>query len=229
VTPKRFLSKIAVYLTGLFLLALGTVLSINAELGISPVNALPYATSIVLGTEMGISLTAFFIACMLLQVVLLGRRFRPVDLCQVPFSFVLGYFIQGISLFMGDFSLKAALGYPGQLVMLLCGMFLVASGIAVYIEAALISLPPEGLVLAILERRPASMFGRVKIGLDSILVLLAVAVSLAFTGTLHGVREGTVISILLVGRLIPMFRGMFVPLLCKIGFRATSGGPSPRP
>jgi len=82
------------------------VLNINAGLGISPVNALPYAVSVALGTEIGITLTAFFLACILTQIVLLGRRFRPVNLCQILFSFVFGYFVRGISFLLGDFSLQ---------------------------------------------------------------------------------------------------------------------------
>jgi len=214
VNPKGFLSKIAVYLAGLFLLALGTVCSINAGLGISPINALPYAAGVALGVEVGGAVTAFFLACILAQALLLGRRFKPVELCQAPFSFVFGWFVQGISSFLALFPA----GYAGRAAMLVCGMLLIAAGIAVYLEASLVNLPPEGLVLAILQRKPSWKFGRVKIALDSSLVLAAVAISLVFTGSVQGVREGTVLSALCIGRLIPPFRRMLVPLLGRLGF-----------
>ena len=140
------------------------------------------------------------------------------------------------------------MGYPGQLIMLFCGILCVAGGITVYLEAALINLPPEGLALAILDRLPRSKFGRVKVALDSTLVLLAVAVSLVYAGIVHdvreyastgivstalafvanvqGVREGTLIAALLTGRLVPLLRKAVIPLLGRLGFYPVSGGSS---
>ena len=38
----KFVKRIAIYLAGLFFVALGVAFSVNSTLGVSPVNSLPY-------------------------------------------------------------------------------------------------------------------------------------------------------------------------------------------
>ena len=44
-TPAQWGLRVLVYILGLFCLAVGVALSVNANLGISPVNSLPYVVS----------------------------------------------------------------------------------------------------------------------------------------------------------------------------------------
>lgn len=47
-TPSQLLFSILFYIAGLFILAFGVAISVNAQMGISPVNSLPYVVSSVL-------------------------------------------------------------------------------------------------------------------------------------------------------------------------------------
>ena len=41
----KFVKRIVIYLAGLFFVALGVAFSVNSNLGVSPVNSLPYVVS----------------------------------------------------------------------------------------------------------------------------------------------------------------------------------------
>lgn len=45
----KFVKRIVIYLAGLFFVALGVAFSVNSNLGVSPVNSLPYVVSRILG------------------------------------------------------------------------------------------------------------------------------------------------------------------------------------
>ena len=87
---KRFAARVVVYLVGLFILAFGVVFAINSNLGISPVNSLPYAASLASGIDAGVCVAIFFLACIGAQIILLRGDFKWINLTQIIFSFVFG-------------------------------------------------------------------------------------------------------------------------------------------
>ena len=94
--------------------------------GVSPVNSLPYVVSRILGKDLGTCVTVIFIGYILIQILLLRKAFRPLDLAQILCSFAFGYFVDLTETLLGSFCLP---GYPGRLVMLAISIFLVAFGI----------------------------------------------------------------------------------------------------
>ena len=227
---KRFVARLVVYVVGLFIMAFGVVFSINSDLGISPVNSLPFAVHLASGVGLGICVTLFFLLCIVIQIVLLQKEFKWINLTQIVFSFIFGYFVAIAVFIMGDFTLALVFGpfglptYLGQLMMLAISLVLIAAGLSLYLEARLISLPPEGVVLAIVSKLKNGKFHRVKIAMDSILVVLAIAVVLIFTGRIYGVREGTVISAIFIGKLIPCAKRVISYILDKFGFYPKTTG-----
>jgi len=222
---KRLLAQIIVYLVGLTILAFGVVFAINSALGISPVNAVPFASSIVSGVGMGISVTVFFLICIGLQIILLGKEFKWINLTQIIFSFIFGFLVDFGIWVIGDFTFAALMGdnvmlsYIGQLIMKAISLVLIAIGLAVYLDAKLINLPSEGLCLAIVDKT-GKTFPKVKVAFDCVLVIIAISITLIFLGRLEGIREGTVIAAIFIGKLIPMVRKFTVPALDKFGFYA---------
>jgi len=102
--------------------------------------------------------------------------------------------------------------------MMVLGIVLTAFGVALYIEARLVNLPPEGLVVAVVDVFPSRTFAQVKVFFDISLVILSVALALVFAGTIYGVREGTILSGLFVGKFVPVSRKVIVPVLGKMGY-----------
>jgi len=207
--------QIGVYIVGLFILSLGAPFALNSELGIPPVNSLPFVISFILEMPPGTVLTWVLVAFIILQILILRRDFELKNLSQIIFSFIFGYFINFAIFLIGDFSLPT---YLGQLAMMGLSILAISFGLSTYMEARLINMSPEALVWAIVSKIPGGTFPPVKIVFDVTLVSTALILSLVFLGGLYGVREGTIISALLIGRLIPPARKIVVRALTAINF-----------
>ena len=114
-----------------------------------------------------------------------------------------GFFLDAAIWIVGDFALPT---YVGQLTMLGISILFIATGLAVYLSAGLVCLPAEGIIDALMQKYPSLTFQKIKTTKDCLLVMLAIATSLIFMDGIYGVREGTVITALLVGRLTPPIR-----------------------
>lgn len=209
---RQFLYRILIYALGLLFLAFSVAFAINSDLGMSPVNSLPYAISLVSGVQLSTCVIIVFSFYILLQIVLLGKNFKWYNLFQLAFSTLFGYFVDFAKWALGDFCLPT---YFGRLGMLAISIVLISIGISLYIDAKLIPMPMEGLTLALSDRLHVK-FHNMKIIVDCIVVGLAAALSLLFLHRLEGVREGTIISALLVGKAIALMQRWIQPLVGRI-------------
>ena len=214
--PGRFVARIAIYCLGLWILAFGIALSVNSNLGVSPVSSLPYAVSRILNISLGNCTTIVYTVYILLQMVLLGGKFQPALLLQLVFSTIFGYFVDIAKLLLGDFCLPT---YFGQLAMLAASVVLIGFSLVLYIDVNLAPMPAEGLVGCI-AGKTGKPFSSIKTLFDCTSVLAAVVLSFVFLGKLDGIREGTVITALLVGRMMGMLRKYLSPLIRKVCFGA---------
>ena len=90
----EWVRRYASFVVILFVIALGTSLSIRANLGSSPISAPPYILSLVpgVGLSMGqltICMHVFFIA---IQILLLRRDFEKRQFLQIAVSFLFGFY-----------------------------------------------------------------------------------------------------------------------------------------
>ena len=212
--PNSYLfRRIAVYIVGLFCIAFGIALSINADLGISPVTSLPFVVSLILETDMGIVVPSTFAAMMLLQIILLRRKFKLISLTQMIFSTIFGYFIDAARIIIGDFLIPT---YFGQLILLAASIIFIALGLLLSIRTRLVPMPSESLLVTLAEVIPNSRLHIVKIVMDCVIVAMAMAGSLIFLGEVHAIREGTVLSAIFVGKAIPYIEKAVLPILVRI-------------
>lgn len=193
--PKHPLRRCLMLVAGLFIMAFGVAFSIKAGLGTSPISSLPYVLSLFTPLTVGTATIAMHVTLILLQILLLRRRYDPVQLLQLPVALVFG--------FVTDFSVWVLQGvtasnYAMQWVLCLAGILLVGVGVSFEVTASLVTLAGEGMVLAVCKVFPVS-FGNVKIGFDVTLVVIASVLSFLFLGGLYGVREGTVAAAFCVG------------------------------
>jgi uncharacterized membrane protein YczE len=69
-------------------------------------------------------------------------------------------------------------------------------------------MPAEGFVIA-LQKIIDKEFYKIKYIMDTLLVVLSTVLSFAFLGELDGVREGTVLAALLIGRTMGIIEKVF--------------------
>lgn len=210
---KKLPLRVLLYIAGLFLLAMGVAVSVNSNLGVSPVTSLPYVISLITGTDIGIWIIVVFSGFLLLQI-LLRREFLWSNLLQLLFSVISGYLMDFASFLLGDFALP---GYAGRMIMLFVSMVLIAAGVSLYVGTNLINMPMEGLTLAVRDKILKKLpFNEVKVITDSTVVALSVLFSFFFLSRLAGVREGTILSAILIGKIMKPVQKIFRPLLEKI-------------
>lgn len=221
-SPAQWGLRVLFYVLGLFFLAMGVAFSVNSNLGVSPVNSLPYVISQVSGTAMSTCVIIVFCTYILLQVVILRKEFRPINLLQIVFSTIFGYFVDFAKWIVGDFALPT---YFGQLGMLAISILFIAVGVVLYIEVDLVPMPMEGLSLAVAKKTKVP-FHNMKIIVDCVVVVTGIAVSFLFLHSLVGIREGTVITAIVTGKVMALVKKPLSPILQTCCF---SGGTAPDP
>jgi len=212
--PARLGARLGIYLLGLLVLAFGIALSVNSNLGVSPVSSLPYVVSQIVNISLGTCTTIVYTVYILLQMLLNGKKFQPALLLQLVFSTIFGYFVDGAKYILGDFVLPT---YFGQLAMLAASILLIGFALVLYIEVDLAPMPAEGLV-GCLAGKLKKPFPTMKILFDCASVLVGVVLSLVFLGRLAGIREGTIITALLAGKIMGILRKRLSPMIRKVCF-----------
>lgn len=201
--PELWLRRGAVYLAGLFCMAVGVVFSARSGLGVSPVGSLAnvlyrigLAEQAPEWVNLGNCTIAVYCLYILTELLLLRRDFKPAMLLQLAASFLFGELVNGATALLRF--LPAPETYAVQMLYLLCSIPLVAFGVLLYLSPDILPTPGEGMSLAIAKLTGRSV-GAAKTVFDCSLVVLSAAVSLIYFHGLVGVREGTVICALLVG------------------------------
>lgn len=90
--PTRLGVRLLCYFGGFFIMTIGIALSVKSNLGVSPVSSIPYTMTCVWGIEMGKATILFHIVLVLLQILILRKKFEVKNLLQIPVGVVFGYF-----------------------------------------------------------------------------------------------------------------------------------------
>ncbi|WP_407423331.1 YczE/YyaS/YitT family protein, partial [Methanobrevibacter sp.] len=198
---KKF-NRYIIYFISLFIISLGASLSIKANLGTSPLICLPYVCSLITKYSVGEVMFAFTLIFILMQVVLLGRGFEKRQYLQFVVGTIFSFFID-FSLMLVDFI--NPVGYASQMILLLVSCVVVAFGVLLEIQTEIVYLPADGVIVAI-SKVIKKEFSNVKPFVDTSLVVIAAILSVVFLGYLAGVREGTVISAIIIGPIVKILK-----------------------
>ncbi len=144
----------------------------------------------------------------ILQIMILRRKFAPVQLFQLVIGFVFGWFIDL------NISMTAALECGSLLskgLTQLAGCTVMGVGIAFEVRCGSVTMPGEGITVA-LSRVTGMPFPKMKIIVDTSLVLLAIVSSFVFFGEWQWniIGPGTLFAMVYVGWLIKIIS----PRLC---------------
>ena len=180
---------------GLLIMSFGVAFSVKASLGTSPISSVPYVVSLISPLTVGIATIVMHIIFILIQIILLRKDFKVVQLIQIPVAFIFGY--------LTDFSLWTIRNinpnsYSGQWILCIVGILLVGTGVSFEVNSKASTLAGEGVILAICNVFKVP-FPKIKIGFDITLVVTAALISVLFTSRISGIREGTVAAAIFVG------------------------------
>lgn len=197
-TFRRYL----LFVASLFINAFGIAFITKALLGTSPITSVTYVLSLFTPFTMGIWTILLNLLFVVLEPFLMTRKDLREDLrmylLQIPIAFCFGLFID-FSMFMLFWLEPSA--YVMKVTVLLVGCVILALGIALEVKANAAMMAGEYFVKTI-TRRFHGEFGYIKLGFDITLLTIACILSLVFLSDIQGVREGTVVSALLVGPIV---------------------------
>lgn len=198
--------RIALMLAGIAVMALGIDVVVKADLGNSPISATPNVLALGFpAVSFGTFMLGWQCFLVLVQVVLLRREFRLVDLWQIPISVFFGLCIDW---FMALLGATAPTTYLASWLWLAVGMAVLAAGIVMTVVSGTVMNCGEAVVQAVV-RKTGARFGTVKVGFDLACAALAVLCALAFVGHLAGVREGTVVCAALTGVVVNGYMALY--------------------
>ena len=198
---KRF-NRYVLYLLSLFIISIGACLSIKADLGTSPLICLPYVSSLITHLSVGEVMFVFTVLFILIQVLLLRRDFEKRQYLQLVIGTIFSFFIDFSMMLVGFIN---PVGYLNQMILLLISCVVVAFGVLLEIQTEIVYLPADGVIVAI-SKVLKMEFPKVKPFVDTSMVIIAAVLSVVFLGYLAGVREGTVISAIIIGPIVKVLK-----------------------
>lgn len=223
----QFLWQHILLFVSLYIMTLGVALCVRSNLGSSVISSIPMAFSIAGQEGLAPPLTIggyTNIMNMILvvgQVLVLRRRFEPVQLFQLLIGFVFGSLID-VNMYITSPLVCDTL--PSQLLTQFAGCTVMAAGIALEVRCGSVTMPGEGFPVAI-SRVTGQPFPKVKIAVDVTLVVLAVVSCYCFWGAWQWniIGIGTLFAMFYVGYIVKLLNphmGWFDRLLgYRPGFR----------
>ena len=194
----KIFRRLLLYALGNIILAFGVALAVKSDLGVTPVNSIAYVVSRILLVDYGLMTAIIYCSYVLLQLIILGKEFRPISFLQMGTATFFGWLVSLNVHILSFFTLEV---YVVQVLCMLGSVIIIALGILLYLKADLLPQPPDGIVLAI-QKKFNWKLHNVKLCFDSSVVVIAVAISLIAVQRIIGLREGTVIAAFGVGKVM---------------------------
>lgn len=194
-TKKEVFRRYIIFIIGLFINSFGVCLITKASLGTSPISSIPYVLSLQFAPTLGAFTIYFSFLLIILQIILLGKKFKKSSLLQIPVSIAFGYFIDFCMYLLHWFNPE---NYLYRAVALMIGCVILGFGVYTEVIADVVMLPGESFVRAVTIRFDKE-FGTTKVCFDASMTMIAGVISVVLFHRLNGVGVGTIVAAILVG------------------------------
>jgi len=193
--------RLLFYFGGLIIMTLGVAISVKSNLGVTPISSVPYTMTVVTGMDLGIATMIFSILVVLLQILLLRKEYKLINLLQIPIGVLFGAFLTvGGKLML---ILPNPTNFTLKFIIMLMSTAFVALGVFLYVPAGFISLAPEGFLL-VASKITKRKFSTVKVICDVAMVIISLVTCLIAIHSLGSVGIGTIVAAVLVGTEVKM-------------------------
>lgn len=192
--------RILLYIVGAILLGFGIVLCVKCEMGVSPINSIPYVAMNLVPMSLGTLSIVFYLVNIAAELILSERKQYIGILLQLPVSLLFGFVID-----LWDALLPSSGSLAMQIVCLCGSLFFTAFGIMLIVTARLVTDPPTGAVQTI-SRVTKKPMGSVKIAYDCTCVLISLLLGLLGAHRIIGFGIATIASAVFVGRILALLQ-----------------------
>lgn len=202
-----FLWQHVLLLVSLFIMTFGVAVCVRSMLGSSVISTLPYVFETAGKNGLGVpaltigQYTYIMNAVLVLgQIAVLRSKFEPVQLFQLLVGFVFGSLID-MNMFFTQWLVPDTLVW--KIVSQVAGCTILGIGISLEVRCGSVTMPGEGFPVAI-SMVSGMEFPKVKIIVDTMLVVLAVVFCFVFFGEWlwYIVGIGTLFAMIYVGMVV---------------------------
>lgn len=200
-TYTSVISRIPLYVVGIFVIGFGIVLCVKCGLGISPINSIPYVLSYIWPLSLGIFSIIFYLVNIFIQLMLSHKSDYIGIILQLPVSLVFGLVID-----MWNAILPCVTTIGMKILYLAGSVFFTAFGIMLLVAMHLVPDPPTGTVQCI-SRFTKKKLGNIKIIYDVSCVVISLFISFMGLHKMLGFGIATIVSALCVGKILAFLQG----------------------
>ncbi|MBO7658206.1 MAG: hypothetical protein J6T65_02740 [Clostridia bacterium] len=193
------LKKFIFYAVGIILIAIGINCSKLSSLGISPVSSVPRACEVIWGWSLGAMTIVVYCILVLLQIIVLRKRFKWINLLGIPIAVAFGFLVDlfGVSTKTNFFGLDTSgfghwlawLPVPENYLMrmayFVASLIIIAVGVFLYLRPKWVAMPAEGFAAAIAEVSGAK-FGNCKTIVDTSMITISFIMHFVFMVFIKG-------------------------------------------
>lgn len=198
--PNYMRRKLIVYLTGIFTLAIGSNLFLNAALGVAPSCSLALTFTFLLPGSYALFNFIVSTALLILEALIV-HKFGKTQIIQLFITFIYSYLIKLTSIFLTHIQPHSFLE---QVLLATLACIVLALGITLTIHSNLTVMPYEGFIGA-LAIRLRKDFGKLRVILDVTFTLASIVISLILLHSIKSVGLGTIIASFLTGSVVSFF------------------------
>lgn len=190
--------RIGMYFLGLLILGCGIDLNTKTQLGVSPIISVAYNIAYLTHIPIGVMTFVYYVLLVIIQWILLGKKFDYFQFLQIPASLVTSFFIQ-----LFDGIIPIASSQSTRLMMLILAIIITGIGASLTVGMKIVPNPADGLASVIGEKCHKG-FGFGKNLFDGISIIISLIIGFVFTGGILGIGLGTLISMIFTGRVIAL-------------------------
>lgn len=159
--------KYGLLFISIIIVGVAITLITNAGLGATAITSLAFVISELFGISFGFMTGCFNVLWVILQILILGKKFPRIQLLQFFVAALLGLSVDLSNSILGFIQPE---NYVYQIIMLVIGCLVMGFGVYLQLQAKSVYNPAEGIV-AVLPKTAHSEFGRAKIVFDTLLVM----------------------------------------------------------
>ncbi len=208
-TMKRYL----LIIIGFMIVGTGAAFTLKANVGIGAWDALAKSTSDIIHLEVGTMGMIFNCSCVVGQIIILRKKFKPIQLLQIPFSILLGTVINFVLYDLLVFNFDT---FIGGIIMYVIASIVCAFGVSIVMVLDEVTFALEGFCMAITSLIDKK-FHVIRQLADVLSVLVVVILTLIFDIP-WSIGVGTIIGMLIFGPLLGIFMKLLKPILKKHNF-----------
>lgn len=222
-----FLWQHVLLVISMYVMTLGVAMCVKSNFGSSVISAIPFVMTLAGGAgdapQLTIGQYTYLMNALLvvLQIVILRRKFELVQLFQLVVGFIFGFLLDVNMMLLSSLNAESLLL---QTAIQLGGCLVLAVGISLEIRCSSVTMPGEGITVAVC-RASGMPFAKAKIIIDITMVTCAIALGYIFFGSWQWnvVGPGTMIAMVFVGAAIkvidPHLEWFSRLLRCRPGYQ----------